>query len=98
MENKNAKRIREREHRRRIGEHRKRKLAEFEKLSRTWIPEEYRADPILANPPVKALAYFMMVDWLMSTGNVAEVNEFIDYMVSGLARVARLEEKDIANN
>jgi len=62
------------------------------------VPEDYRSDPILANPPVRALAYFMMVDWLMSTGNVAEVNQFFDYVVSGLKEVAKMYGEENASN
>jgi hypothetical protein len=95
MSNPNPKHTRQRERRRRLAEHRRRKLAEFEELARGWIPEEYRAD---LTQSVKDLAYFMMVDWLMTTGNVAEVNRFIDFMVTGLAKLGRLQEKDAANN
>jgi hypothetical protein len=98
MQNQNPKHIRQRERRRRISEHRKRKFAEFEALARSWVPEDYRSDPILANPPVKALVYFMMIDYLMSTGNVAEVNRFIDHAVTGLAEMVKMFPGNTANN
>jgi hypothetical protein len=85
MENRNSKHIRERQQR--IRAHRERKLAEFEELARGWIPEEYRSDSIVADAPLSHHVYFMMLDYLMSTGNVDEVKRFFEYVTDGLEKV-----------
>jgi hypothetical protein len=90
MQNQNPKHIRE---------HRKRKLAEFEELARGWVPEEYRAaDPALVNAPLRQWAYFMILDYLMSTGNVDEVNRLIGYLTASLEKMETEFGEGAANN
>jgi hypothetical protein len=90
MQNQNPKHIRE---------HRKRKLAEFNELARGWIPEEYRvADPAVANAPLRQLVYFMILDYLMCTGNVDEVNRLIGYLTASLETMETTFGEGAANN
>jgi hypothetical protein len=82
-----------------LAEHQKRKCAEFEEMARGWVPKKYLADTAVANAPLQSHVYFMILDYLMCTGNVDEVNRFFSYAKSGLERVAKLQqEEDIANN
>ena len=73
-----------------IQEHRKRKIAAFNELAGSWIPKEYLArDPSLASAPVKLVAYFMILDWAMSTGNVDELTRLIGYLSASLETMTR---------
>jgi hypothetical protein len=69
-----------------LKEHRKRKLAEFNELARNWIPEKY-----IDNWTLRQLVYFMILDYLMSTGNVDEVNRLIGYLTSSLEKMEKME-------
>ena len=79
MQNQNSKHIRE---------HRKRKLAEFNELARSWVPEEYST---VDNWTLRQSVYFMILDYLMSTGNVDEVNRLIGYLTSSLEKMEAME-------
>jgi len=76
---------------RHIRKHRKRKLAEFNELARNWVPEGYFRDLTIDNWTLRQLVYFMILDYLMSTGNVDEVNRLIGYLTSSLEKMEKME-------
>jgi len=90
MQNQNPKHIRE---------HRKRKLAEFNELARSWVPEEYlTAVPTIGDLTVRQLAAFMIMEYLMSTGGEDEVKRLISYLTRCLETMETMFGEGAANN
>jgi hypothetical protein len=79
-----------------IQEHRRRKLAEFNELARSWVPEEYRAVSTVDSLTLRQQAAFMTFDYFMCTGGEDEVRRMISYLTRSLELMETIEE-GIAN-
>jgi hypothetical protein len=66
-----------------IQEHREKKIAAFDDLARGWVPEEYR----WTDGHLRQFVYFMILDYLMTKGNMDEVKGLIGYLTSCLEKM-----------
>ena len=59
-------------------------------MAARWVPEEcFARDPSLANAEPRLIAYFMILDWAMTTGNVDELKGLIRYLSWSLETMTR---------
>jgi hypothetical protein len=90
MQNQNPKHIRE---------HRKRKVAEFNELARSWVPEKYLAAvPTMGDLTSRQQAAFMTFDYFMCTGGEDEVRRLISFLTRSLELWETMYGKGGANN